>query len=122
VIAPDLIVTDITGPKGAKSGDLISGRVYIRNQGTAWTAIGFDVEIFLSTDAQIDPLDISLGTVSTSWLDWSSNRYIDFTKWIPPYVDRGNYYLGAIVDSGDVIFESDETNNGGASADTMRIR
>ena len=122
VRAPDLIVEDVTGPSGGRRGETISGQVVLFNQGLVGTPYGvnFEVEIYLSTDSIIGVGDVSLGTVLASQVVGRS--YVNFTKLVPGSMNKGNYYLGAIVDSTDVIVESDETNNSGASIDTIRIR
>jgi len=120
VQAPDITVQEVTGPGNAQAGTNISGTVVVANQGNTDTQTGFDIEIYLSTDAVISTGDISLGTVATSLL--FSSRTVNFTKYIPLSVSKGVYYLGAIADSGDEVVESDETNNAGAAADTTRIR
>ncbi len=121
VTAPDLIVTDVEGPNGVKRGDPISGRVWVQNQGNGFTGTNFEVGIYLSTDNIITTADIALGTLTFNAMLGNGGTSQGYTKIVPTNISKGVYYLGAIADSTDVVLESDETNNGGAT-NTVRIR
>lgn len=122
VRAADLVVLEVTGPKSVRIGEPISGTVTIRNQGNDWTQVGFDIELYLSFDNVIITDDFSLGTIAWNALLDGETRTINWSKSFPLGVGKGTYYVGAIVDSADVVVESDETNNSAASVDTTRVR
>jgi len=77
--------------------------------------------LYLSADAVITTDDYYLGSRTYSDLLAGGSSSATTTVTIPASVPPGTYYAGAIADSNDDVFESDETNNGGTGGDTIQI-
>ena len=120
---PDLIVTRIGGPATGVAGDKISGvTTAIRNIGGA-PAGKSRLEFMLSTDRVITRDDIRTGWGCTAdalppnSAEWSCGGEVA----IPAGLKPGTYYIGAYADWNDEVDESNETNNGLASATPIVI-
>ena len=119
---PDLVISSLTGPLGASTGEQRSVTVTVANNGALDVTAGFDVNFYLSKDAVIDGSDIYVGKrrmingVLTGGSDTGSA-----TITIPSSLGEGVYYLGAIADANGEIIESDETNNTATVAATLSI-
>jgi subtilase family serine protease len=115
---PDLIVTAVTPPSNAVTGQSITMPVTIKNQGST-SANYFYTTLYLSTDSAITTADSYLGNVSTmSPLAPGAQVTMNYTV-VVPSVTAGNYYIGAIVDYDNRIGESSEINNSLAGSPTM---
>ena len=77
----------------------------------------FDVDFYLSTDTQFDQTDYYLGSEQIEGLGGQSDTGLrGLEALLPPRVhpfwpDDGEYYVGMVIDPGDVVVEADETNN-----------
>jgi subtilase family serine protease len=84
----------------------------VKNQGTG-TSAAFTNGYYLSTDTVITTADIYMGGNSDLGLAagisfaWGGPTSVA----VPPGLVAGAYYFGILVDRGDVVAESDETNN-----------
>lgn len=114
IIASDLQITDVNGPTSAEQNSQITVNNTVCNQGAGRTPdvpSSFTVSLYLSSDATITTTDTLLTTRSVGILQPndcdSTSSLIDIT----PAIAAGNYYIGAIADSGSVVTESDENNN-----------
>jgi len=118
----DLIVSDVSSvPLAAVLSDtiVVSNTVQANlNDAT----VGFDVGVYLSLDSAIETTDRLLGARTVASLNNGSSN-IDTAQpvTIPADVVPGLYYLGVVVDIANTVTESDETNNGLASAATIVI-
>ena len=65
--------------------------------------------------------DIPLTTVGASVLNAGASQTLSGSGQIPTTIAKGTYYIGAIVDSSDVIPEGNENNNAKAG-NTISIR
>lgn len=89
------------------------------------------VSLFLSRDAHIDATDTLLGQVSLDAIavsNFSSIQDLGLTLPASPpagYPDHGVLYVGMIVDAGEQIEETDESNNGmqtqGVDLDAIQV-
>jgi hypothetical protein len=71
----------------------------------------FFVGIYLSADETITTSDLYIGYRWVSTLASGGTSTLDTTVLIPNTLVPGTYYIGAIADYGNVVVESDETNN-----------
>ena len=106
----DLIITSVTGPASASLGDPISVTTTVKNQGSGESG-GFYTSLYLSTDAIINTSDRALTTFYVSPLAAGALRTYTIKTNIPTSTPPGNYYVGAIADTGNRVGESNENNN-----------
>ncbi len=110
-LPPDLTLASVSGPSSGGTGQSITAAVTMKNQG-AGNASGFYVNLYLSTDAVITTADTFIGNVFiNNGLAAGAQQTVNITGKIPVSLATGTYYVGAIVDSGNAVKESDETNN-----------
>ena len=120
IIAPDLVITSVsTGSTKYQRGDKITVQTTVKNQGSNISK-GFYVYCYLSKDSNITTSDTPIGYQYISGLGAgaSDTNSINFT--ILNNLS-GSYYIGAIADPTNIIFESDESNNAMASPTTIKI-
>ncbi|MCP3166335.1 CARDB domain-containing protein [Myxococcus qinghaiensis] len=110
---PDLVVGTLSGPPSVAPGQPLSASVQVCNQGTAPSS-GGQVELFLSDDAVISAADRSLGQVGLGTLNAQECRTLSFASGAS--VPEGAYFLGALVDRGNVVPELLEDNNARSGA------
>ncbi|HEY5649532.1 MAG TPA: CARDB domain-containing protein, partial [Nitrospiria bacterium] len=115
----DLTVTAVNGPKSGRIGETITITTTVRNGGNIATVGNFDLGIYLSTDTTITTDDILRALISVGPMAVGESRTFNTDVLIQGFIEPGTYYPGAIADEGDVIVESDETNNAVAGS---RIR
>ena len=117
---PDLVVTLVAGPLAARGGETIPITYSVMNQGSV-NAPQNIIMFYLSTDTSITTGDIPI----TSAVDVPPlTPGASFTQTILGYIRRGiagYYYIGAIVDYGNRITESNEGNNTGYDATPIFI-
>jgi len=109
-VMPDLVATSVSGPASGSPGDQIQTTVVVKNQGTAGSG-GFSVNVYLSSDATITTSDPQVGSDSLGSLAVGGQQTLIINGTIPSTLSSGSYYLGAIVDSGYSVSESNEDNN-----------
>ena len=107
-------------PQYVSAGETLRVDFLIKNQGTADSG-GFFVEFYLSTNPTITPSDYLLGTeyVSSIPPDGLGRPIADYTV---PALSIGTYYFGWMIDSSDVVQESNESNNIGCDGDLLHIQ
>jgi beta propeller repeat protein len=121
ICTPDLVITSIsTGTTTYKRGDKITIQNTVKNQGSS-TSKGFYVNFYLSNDSTITTSDTYLGQRYISGGLNAGISNIEYTNFTIPYDASGNYYIGAIVDSTNAVFESDESNNIKAFSTTIEV-
>jgi subtilase family serine protease len=114
----DLVVTSTTLPASAAAGESVRVEATVENRGRALTG-GFQVAFYLSPDSTILPgTDVNLeGTcTSTDGLSGGGAAICSATIRVPSGTSNGNYYIGAFVDDGFDVIESNEFNNASARA------
>ncbi|WP_304988523.1 CARDB domain-containing protein, partial [Corallococcus sp. CA053C] len=115
VSGPDFIVSAVTGPASATSGQQISVSVTVCNQGTVGGSA--PVEVYLSADATITPNgptgpspDFFVGYAGSPYLNAGQCQVLTVSG--PAYAStEGAYYLGAVVDPQNSLSELIENNN-----------
>ncbi len=109
---PDLSVALINvTPSTARPGDDVSVQLTEINQGTA-AAGGHTTQLYLSDNTTITDNDTPLGSslvFNSIPIGASSSKTVSIT--LPQGLSAGTYYLGAVIDAGNIISECDETNN-----------
>jgi hypothetical protein len=119
----DFIVTSVTGPASAQSGQTILVQVTVCNQGTQ--SGGKDVAVYLSEDTTLrppsptsPPEDAQVGNAPTGELPPGQCATLNISgpANLPPPGGEGAWYLGAMVDPYNGYSELIEDNN--TKADT----
>ncbi len=115
---PDFIITSVTGPSSAQSGQTIAVQVTVCNQGTQ--PAGKDVAVYLSADTTIripgpysPPEDAYVGNAPTGDLVPGQCTTVKVSgPASPPYPGgEGGWYLGAVADPYNGYVELLEDNN-----------
>jgi len=108
---PDLVVDDLdASPLTLDQGDLLTIDAAVMNQGENRSG-ETNVKFYLTQDGAIDASDYLIKTASVFALDPNEKQNYHEMINIPTSVPDGGYYLGAIVDEADNVYEEDETNN-----------
>lgn len=114
VMGPDLSITSVNGPSSVLPWDGIMASVTVCNHGNEPVGNYTDVELYLSSDAIIDPQDHLMGVASVDALHIGACQTVQI--WGSPGVPDGGYQLGALVDPANMVVETDENNNQHADA------
>ncbi len=105
--------TLVASPSASYPGGLIKARLDLTNLGA--TAAGkFSIRYVLSADAVIDAGDIKLKDVPYPKLG-ATETLESLETIVLPSIAGGKYYLGALIDFGAEVLESNEKNNSIAS-------
>ncbi|RMG49204.1 MAG: hypothetical protein D6723_14170 [Acidobacteria bacterium] len=117
---PDLVVTNLSvTPTSADAGDQVSITFTITNQGSG-SAGPSTQEVRFSDDPTIDASDILMATAPVSDLLPGESQIITLGGVpIPTSATQGTRYIGVIVDAGNAVSESDESNNTGSVTITI---
>lgn len=107
----DLIVETLTvSPTGVAPGGTITIEATVRNIGSSPTP-NSSTELFISDDSAITSADTSLSIRPTVALTPNASTTVQVTVALSPNLVAGQKFIGAIADSGNLIAESNETNN-----------
>jgi len=106
----DVVITSVSGPSTASSGQEVAFTATVKNQGAA-NAGQFYATIYLSTDSTITKDDIAIGSGFIQSLAAGGQQTFTINPMIPASVAPGSYYIGAIADSRNNVAESNENNN-----------
>lgn len=110
----DLLITSIQSPSPIATGTYVNIQSAVKNQGggaSVPTLVGF----YLSLDATITASDIYIGQRSIGSLAAGAINSGTASIYIPPTIQPGTYYLGAIADYKNAQSEISETNNASVS-------
>ena len=108
----NLVTASVDAPWCSGRGAEISIDVVLSNNGTA-ASKAFSVNIYLSEDQFTDPSDLLIGTVSfDAGISALGEETATAAVQLPSDLDDGIYYIGAIADPEDDVWETDETDNG----------
>jgi beta propeller repeat protein len=109
---PDLVVTAVTSPgTSGYVGDSLDVSVTVRNQGDTASA-ACEAIVVLSANGVISPQDHVVATVSVPAVAGGANYSSGTVAAMIPGMLPGQYQLGGYADSGYVVTEQEETNNG----------
>lgn len=119
---PDLEVETITAPAAGTSGRPMTVSFYVANNGSTITPNGsWSDAVYLSTDATLGSDDRLLGTRSHFGALDVGDGYDTSISFNVPNDVTGTYYLIAVTDSSDQVFELNNANNARAAAGTTVI-
>jgi subtilase family serine protease/regulation of enolase protein 1 (concanavalin A-like superfamily) len=124
-LKPDLQVTTFSGPASGYTNQQVGGALIamLTNAGPVDVTTPLSVGVYLSTDPTISASDTKLTGNSTQVTTLAAGASLalsfDSDLTIPADVAPGNYYLGVLVDEGDVVDEKAENNNGKSSPFTL---
>ena len=118
--SPDLVANLIGSPSSTAPGETINVTRLLDNTGVL-DATGVKYSYYLSADENVTSTDILLSQ-STADLFQGQSDFRSDTMVIPNGVVPGTYYLGLIVDPGQDIQETDETNNVSVSSAVQIFR
>src|SRR5205823_3570667 len=124
IVRPDLVVTALTGPAKAGTGQRITLSNTVRNLARPpATAGAFTVGLYLSASSTLVRADARLlGRRSVASLAGGSGSSGSTMVTLPADLVDGSYFLFAVADDGDAVFEVDETNNVFAGAPLSVVR
>jgi hypothetical protein len=110
---PDLKIVDYTIPSSGTSGQLVEVIWEVKNEGSGGTQGSSWVDkMYLSTDANLDNSDQSVGQVTHYGALSAGSSYRDTVDLSIPGSFVGNYYLFIVTDVADVEYEhGQEANN-----------
>ncbi|NPV89693.1 MAG: hypothetical protein HPY50_02810 [Firmicutes bacterium] len=119
----DLIVLSIDGVGTGAKGGTITITDTLKNQGTTKVDDFFYIKYYLSADTIITSSDSYLGqrdeyrTINPG----ASSVPTTTSVTIPTNIPDGSYYIGSIVDTTNVVRESNENNNTGYDAAPINV-
>jgi len=109
-IGPDLIVSLITAPTSAVRGSTINVTDTTKNNGGG-DAGASTTKLYLSTNTTWDAGDTYLGSRTVPLLTAGASSAGSTSVTIPSGIATGKYYIIALADDGNVVVETNETNN-----------
>ena len=118
---PELTVDSVSfSPLILDAGDSLQVTEAVVNNGIV-AASGVVVGVYLSGDATVTSADILLGFRTLASLDVGEGSMNVGSLVVPSNLFAGNYNVGVIVDDGNSIAESNETNNTLIAAFQVRV-
>jgi len=125
----DLVLGTITVPANTQLGDLFTLSYTLENMGANDATGYWHDRFFLSVDDQLSPDDVRIGLrthrpfgiFADPSIPAGGDLTLDFTNRMPG-VTPGDYHLIIRTDAFNLLPESDETNNIGASLDTFEVQ
>jgi uncharacterized repeat protein (TIGR01451 family) len=109
--AADLtVVSTVPSPVFVAPSDTVTFTTTVANAGPH-AATNIDVELFLSTDSTLQTTDVYLGSATIPSIAAGQQAVETRTLQIPALLDQRYYYLIAVADRLNTVFESNYTNN-----------
>ena len=120
--AADLIPLRVDAPPQAAAGALVTLHVGVRNAGGVPVGPGWAIRVYLSADAVVDTTDVLIDQFVTSGdlRSGGTDSYLRNKKLSGSLV-AGVYFIGSMVDVGNVVPESAESNNTLASPSSIEV-
>jgi subtilase family serine protease len=109
-VGPDLTVTTFTPPASMASGATAQVNSVVANQGGG-AAAASTLRVYLSTNTTLDSADVPVGSRTVGVLNPGQSDTGAVTITIPSGTAAGSYFLIAVADDGNVVPETNETNN-----------
>jgi len=107
----DLVISALSGsPASLDQGDILNLNATVMNQGGIRSG-ETNLKYYLSQDVMITASDLQIAMGSVFALDPNQSQPLQASINIPTNVPDGQYYLGAVVDEADNVYEENETNN-----------
>jgi len=113
VVNPDVAMSTFTvSPTTVQIGDTITITDSVTNLGSANITDSFTVSYYLSADYTVNTSDTYLGSRTIYGLAAGATNAATITKTIPTSLTaNGTYYIAAIVDPYNYLYDGDTTNN-----------
>jgi subtilase family serine protease len=109
-VAPDLVVSALTGPSTSGAGAAMALSETTKNQGNGESGASL-VRYVLSSNTSIDAADTVLGTREVPALAVGASSAASVTLVLPADTVAGTLYVIAKSDADDAVGESSESNN-----------
>ncbi len=106
--APDLVVSEVSGPDSVRGSQPVLATATVCNQGTS-RSFATRVVLFLSLDASITTADAPVGSAPVPELQSGECKPVELTGLAN--VPEGAWFVGAYVDSENAVAELSESNN-----------
>jgi len=116
----DLVITSVSGGAQAPASGTLEVSATVKNHG-AVTSGANRIDFFLSPNATITADDIYFGYCNVGSLAPEATFTCSGGVGLPTAATPGTYYIGAIVDAGAAVAESNEQNNTLAASATTTI-
>jgi len=110
----DLVADSVTtGVSSVAAGDNIQVAYAGHATGNGTISGNFSLGLYLSTDAQVTPIDLLLAQRVGAWATTGGDSFGEaaYTVNIPSGTAAGTYYLGFWIDDTGAVSESNESNN-----------
>ncbi|NYT07502.1 MAG: hypothetical protein GKC05_04515 [Methanomicrobiales archaeon] len=107
---PDLVVTGVSAPSSASSGERIALVSTVQNTGSVSASYSYTY-FYLSQDTTIDTGDTYLGRIYTSSLAPGASKTVSYSITLPSGTPAGSYHLCVMADGTARVGESHEDNN-----------
>jgi subtilase family serine protease len=108
---PDLTITAFTAPAAGQTNRPLTVNATLQNVGAA-AASGFRITLFMSAGDATPGAGTAPGFRALKGLAAGADLDVTATVTVPCGLDAGPYFLSAVVDSGGVVAELVEHNNG----------
>lgn len=108
-VQPDLVVTTVTTPSTAGTGQSFSVPVTLKNQGGA-TPTGAYANLYLCPTTTVNANCVAFGPMNFGGLTLDQSVTYNFSVTVPA-ITSGTYYFVALADPSNTIQEYDEGNN-----------
>ena len=109
-VGPDLTVTTFSPPASIAVGATAQVNSVVANQGGG-VAAASTLRVYLSTNQTLDSADVPVGSRTVALLNPGQSDIGAVTITIPTGTTAGSYFLIAVADDGNVVPETNETNN-----------
>lgn len=116
---PDLIVASVDAPSTADAGASVLVAWEVFNSGNAAAAGSWTDTIYLSDDPEITTSDTVLGSLGHTGPLGAGAGYTASTSVTLP--SSGVFYIGVLTDSGAVVVEQSDANNGAADPGAITV-
>jgi MYXO-CTERM domain-containing protein len=117
--APDFVMAEIRLPSNGAAGEALTVERTFVNAGNATGTFGY--ELYLSSDNVVDPaVDPKVGEGRVTLTRFEEQTGVDLAR-LPSALSSGRYYIGYLLDVGDVVAELDEMNNVAISAGSIPV-
>jgi subtilase family serine protease len=109
-VAPDLVISTLTGPSTGGAGAAITVSETTKNQGNGASGAAL-VRYYLSSNTSVDAADAVLGAREVPALAVGASSTASVTLSLPGDAASGTLYVIARADAEDVVGEVNEANN-----------
>ena len=105
------MIDEANSVENTSPGSAMTVNVVVNNTGRLNVSDSYDLEVYLSTDTVLSDFDHLIGTATETGVDIGISKNVSVQTTIPTNIIEGTYNLIAVVDSGEVINESNDDDN-----------